>query len=119
MSEDHEHTHETLHLQVKRAVQLAFGRVPDKTEWERLKQYVLKMRVYHAKNKPDPVTYPINVKRSLVEELTGKPFEYEELLPVFENYQPDKKPADVGPNTRALADLCLLLFNANEYIYVY
>ena len=54
-----------------------------------------------------------------MEELTGQPFEYEEILPVFENYQPDKKPADVDPDTRALADLCLLLFNANEYLYVY
>jgi mono/diheme cytochrome c family protein len=110
---------DTLHLQVKRAVQLAYGRVPDKTEWERLKQYVLKMRAYHAKHKPEPVKYPKSITRSLVEELTGQPFEYEEILPVFENYQPDKKPADVGPDTRALADLCLLLFNANEYLYVY
>ena len=35
---------DTLNLQVKRAVQLAFGRVPDKVEWERLKQYVTKMQ---------------------------------------------------------------------------
>jgi hypothetical protein len=25
----------------------------------------------------------------------------------------------VSANTRALADLCLLLFNSNEFIYVY
>jgi len=39
-------------------------------------------------------------------------------LPVFEDYQADVKPHDVGPLTRALADLCLLLFNSNEFIYV-
>ena len=110
---------DTLHLQVKRAVQLAFGRVPDKVEWERLKQYVLKMRAYHAKHQPKPLKYPTRIRRSLVEELTGQPFEYEEILPVFENYVPDKKPADVSANTRALADLCLLLFNSNEFIYIY
>ena len=110
---------DTLHLQVKRAVQLAYGRVPDKVEWERLKQYLTKMKAYHANHQPKPVTYPTKVRRSLVEEFTGKPFDYEEILPVFENYVPDKKPADVDPNTRALADLCLLLLNANEYIYVY
>ncbi len=110
---------DTLHLQVKRAVQLAYGRVPDKVEWERLKQYVTKMQEYHAKHDPKPVTYPTKVRRSLVEEFTGKPFDYEEILPVFENYLPDKKPADVEPSTRALADLCLILLNANEYIYVY
>jgi len=110
---------DTLHLQVKRVVQLAFGRVPDKVEWERLKQYVTKMRAYHTKHQPEKVIYPTSIMRSLVEEFTGQPFEYEEILPVFEDYVPDKKPADVNANTRALADLCLLLFNSNEFIYVY
>jgi len=110
---------DTLHLQVKRAVQLAFGRVPDKVEWERLKQYVTRMRAYHARHQPEKVVYPTSITRSLVEEFTGQPFDYEEILPVYENYLPDRKPADVGVNTRALADLCLLLFNSNEFIYVY
>ena len=110
---------DTPHLQVKRAVQLAFGRVPDKTEWERLEQYVFKMRAYHVKYQPEPVKYPTRITRALVEELTGQPFEYEEILPAFKNYVSDKKPSDVNSNTRALADLCLLLFNSNEFIYVY
>ena len=93
--------------------------MPDKVEWERLKQYVTKMQGYHAEHQPKKVNYPKSITRSLVEELTGQPFEYEEILPVFENYVPDKKPADVNANTRALADLCLLLFNSNEFIYVY
>ena len=45
-------------------------------------------------------------------------FEYQEILPVFENYIADKKAADVSAETRALADVCLLLLNANELIYV-
>ena len=110
---------DTLHLQVKRAVQLAYGRVPDKVEWERLKQYVNKMRAYHAKHEPSDVKYPTSITRSLVEELTGQPFEYEEILPVFEDYVRDLKPADVSAKTRALADLCLLLFNSNEFMYIY
>ena len=110
---------DTLHLQVKRAVQLAYGRVPDKVEWERLKQHVTKMRAYHAKHEPSAVEYPTAITRSLVEELTGQPFEYEEILPVFEDYVRDRKPTDVSARTRALADLCLLLFNSNEFMYVY
>ena len=110
---------DTLHLQVKRAVQLAFGRVPSKAEWERLKNYTLKMQGYHAKHHPLKITYPKSIVRSLVEEFTGQPFQYKEILPVFENYVPDKRPFDVPPKTRALADLCLLLFNSNEFIYVY
>ena len=110
---------DTLHLQVKRAVQLAYGRVPDKVEWERLKQHVTKMRAYHAKHEPSAVEYPTAITRSLVEELTGQPFEYKEILPVFEDYVRDRKPADVSARTRALADLCLLLFNSNEFMYIY
>ena len=114
-----ENEFDTLHLQVKRAVQLAFGRVPDKVEWERLKQYVTKMRAYHVRHEPEKIVYPTSITRSLVEEFTGQPFKYEEILPVFEDYVADKKPADVSINTRALADLCLLLFNSNEFLYIY
>ena len=110
---------DTLHMQVKRVVQLAFGRVPDKVEWKRLEQYVIRMQGYHARHQPEKVEYPKSITRSLVEELTGQPFEYEEILPVFEGYVPDKKPGDVNGSTRALADLCLLLFNSNEFIYIY
>ena len=53
------------------------------------------------------------------EEFSGKPFEYKEILPVFENYLSDKKASDVSAETRALADLCLMLFNSNEFMYVY
>ena len=82
-------------------------------------KYIRAMREYHRGIRPQPVEYPTSVTRSLVEELSGRPFEYEEILPVFEQYVPDKKPADVSPETRALADFCMLLFNANEFMYVY
>ena len=80
-----------LHMQVKRVVQLAFGRVPEKKEWDRLEKYVRKMRGYHLENKPQKPTYPTSITRSLVEEATGLPFEYEEILPAFEDYHADKK----------------------------
>ena len=108
-----------IHLQVKRAVQLAYGRIPNPEEWERLKKYLIKMETYHHSSKPEPCKYPTSITRSLVEENTGDTFEYEEILPVFEDYQRDKKAHELAPETRALSDLCLVLFNSNEYIYVY
>jgi hypothetical protein len=54
-----------------------------------------------------------------VEELSGQIFKYEEILPNFEDYQPDLKASDVDAETRALADVCLLLFNTNEFSYIY
>ena len=104
--------------QVNRAFRLILGRTPTVTEAERLSGYVTTMRVYHRETKPKAVTYPTRITRSLVEEFSGKEFEYEEILPVFETYVPDVKAADVSAETRALADLCLLLLNSHEFIFL-
>ena len=104
--------------QVSRAFQLAFGREPSLVESERLGRFLPAMREYHANAPPQPVRYPTTITRSLVEEFTGKTFEYEEILPAFENYIADKKASDVSSDIRALADLCLLLFNSHEFLYL-
>lgn len=105
--------------QIRRAFQLALAREPNADEINRLEAYFVEMRNYHTDNEPKSVPYPTKVKRSLVEELSGEPFEYYEWLPVYENYTPDAKPWTVDASTRALADVCLLLFNSNEFVYVY
>ncbi len=109
----------TIEQQVSRAFALALNRAPSDAELQRMSAYVLKMQDYHRGVKVEPVKYPTKVTRSLVEEFSGKIFEYEEILPVFENYVPDKKPSDASSETRALADLCLALFNTHEFAYLY
>ncbi len=108
-----------LDAQVRRAFELALGRLPSQAEEERMTGYVTRMQSYHRGVEPEPVSYPTRITRSLVEEFSGRPFEYDEILPVFEDYVPDHKASDVGPDTRALADLGLLLFNSHEYLYLY
>ena len=105
--------------QVRRAVRLAYGRKASEKEMTALHQYLVEMQKYHQKHKPTRTEYPKEVTRSLVEEFTGQPFEFIEKLNVFENYVPDAKPWTVDSNTRALADVCLVLFNSNEFVYVY
>ncbi len=105
--------------QISRAFQLAYGRDPRTDEQQRLQQYLAEMRDYHTSNPPKPMDYPRTVTRSLVEEFSGKPFEYTEWLPIYEDYLPDAKPWTVDASTRALADICLLIFNSNEFVYVY
>ncbi|MEO1526182.1 MAG: PSD1 and planctomycete cytochrome C domain-containing protein [Planctomycetota bacterium] len=104
---------------IRRAVQLAYGRMPSPDEQQSLHEYLNEMREYHAENKPEPIEYPTQVTRSLVEEFTGEPFEFIEKLNVYEDYVPDAKPWSVDADTRALADVCLLLLNSNEFVYVY
>ena len=110
---------DTLEKQIARIYHIAFSRQPTDEERSRLLAYVEEMQNYHTKTPAPKTEYPTKITRSLVEEFSGSPFEYEEILPVFENYTPDKKAADVSPETRALADVCLLIFNSNEFIYVY
>ena len=55
--------------------------------------------------------------RRMVEEMTGEEFDWQETLDRMHGYQRDLKPWDVGPATRALADVCLVLLNSNEFLY--
>ncbi|MBC8353679.1 MAG: PSD1 domain-containing protein [Planctomycetes bacterium] len=105
--------------QIRRAVQLAYGRVPTAKEQESLEGYLSEMLKYHQEIKPASVEYPKEVTRSLVEEFTGEPFEFIEKLNVYNDYVSDAKPWTVDAKTRALADVCLLLINSNEFMYVY
>ena len=104
---------------IRRAVQLAYGRVPTATEQKNLHAYLIEMQAYQKEHEPEAVEYPTQVVRSLVEEFTGEPFEFIEKLNVYENYIPDAKPWTVDADARALADVCLLLLNSNEFLYVY
>lgn len=105
--------------QLARAFELALGRAPSPEEAARLSRYLGRMTAHHQTHEPEPETYPTRVTRSLVEEFTGQPFEYEEILNRFEDYVPDVKAWQVESETRALADVCLLLFNSNEFAHVY
>ena len=84
-----------------------------------MRQHYHEMVKYHRGVKPERVTYPTEIRRSLVEEFSGDPFEYQESLNNYKDYVHDKTAAEVSPETRALADICLNLLNTNEFIYVY
>ena len=62
---------------------------------------------------------PREVVREAVEENTGEKFKFSEPLEVAVDFVPDLQPADASPETRALAEVCLVLFNTNEFAYVY
>lgn len=104
---------------IERAYEVAFARPPESDMTAKFAEYVARMEAHHRSSTPRAVSYPTRITRSLVEEFTGAPFEYEEWLPIYEDYRPDTQAWEVGPTTRALADFCLLLFNSNEFAYVY
>jgi len=62
---------------------------------------------------------PLTVRREAVEENTGEKFSFDEKLHAYADFVPDLQPGDCDARTRAFADVCLALLNANEFVYVY
>jgi len=60
----------------------------------------------------------MEILREAVEENTGDRFTYTETLYSNAEFVPDLQPNDVDRHTRALADVCLAIFNSNEFAYV-
>jgi uncharacterized protein DUF1553 len=103
---------------IERAFLLAFGRTPDEKERALARRHLAAQTEFHrltpapAKPQRRPIVHQIT------SELTGATFSFlqqEDPSPFEENLHQ----ADVSPETRALADLTLVLINANEFVYVY
>ncbi|MEM9832901.1 MAG: PSD1 and planctomycete cytochrome C domain-containing protein [Bacteroidota bacterium] len=105
--------------QIERAMELAWNRPAEAKEVRASADFVAKMVEYHQENNPIDPEYPVKIERTMFEEMTGEEFSYTERLDVYENYVADLAPSEVSAETRALADLCRVLFNANEFVYVY
>jgi hypothetical protein len=103
--------------QINLAFRHCHGRSATARELARCREHVQRMIKHHEAHAPRPVELPTLVKRRMVEEMTGEEFEWEEELDL-EGYQRDLQPWDVKAATRALADLCLVLFNSNEFLHV-
>ncbi len=97
----------------------AYGRKPDKGETTLCLDHWKKMEKRHEGLTLEPKQFPREVERSAVEEMTGAPFSFKEILFGFDDYIADPTLADVDIETRALSDLCLVVFNSNEFLYVY
>lgn len=110
---------DTLQAQIERAFRLAFGRRPSEAEIKRSAEHVKELTAWHREHEPPETEPPQTIVRTMVEEMTGLTFRWEEQLDIYQNYVPDRQPSQVDARTRALADFCLVLLNSNEFVYVY
>lgn len=104
---------------IARVFALAYGRQPTADEKTACEAHWQQMQAKQARltfSKPKP---PLEVRREAVEENTGEKFSFREKLPGYADFVPDLQPADCDAQTRALADLCLVLLNSNEFAYLY
>jgi len=67
---------------------------------------------------PQAKELPREVKREAVEENTGEKFTFIERLYAYDDFVPDLRLEETTAEARALADVCLVLFNTNEFAYV-
>ena len=104
---------------VRRAFELALGRPATASEVKDGLAHWSKMEARHQQLTFPKAAYPREVVREAVEENTGERFRFREPLEVYGDFVPDLKPADASPSLRGLAELCLVLFNCNEFAYVY
>jgi len=104
--------------QVERAFRLAFSRAPDAAERSKSLDYLDRMTAHHRAHPAAPPAPRRPVVRTMITEQAGRPVEVaedEDPAP----YQPNLHPSQVGPETRALADLALVLINTNEFVFIY
>jgi hypothetical protein len=100
------------------AMRWLYGRPATPEELARCRTFLTQAAALEAASPPQPRSLPRSVRRGMVEELTGEMVYWDEDLSVLAAYQPDLTPADVDAPTRAWADLCLVLMNSNEFLYV-
>lgn len=104
--------------QIQLAFERAYGRIPSEEEVKTCQNHLKEMKLHHQKHAPVKITNPHFIIREMVEEMTGISFQWREELDLYQNYTSDLQMSDVSPDIRSLADLCLILMNSNEFLYV-
>jgi mono/diheme cytochrome c family protein len=101
------------------AFRRAVGRPPTAVEANACRAHWRAMTDRHRTNPPPAEPAPLKtLSRTAVEENTGEKFTITEPLEAAADFVPDLRPADVTPEVRGLADVCLVLFNSNEFAYL-
>ncbi|MGV3724346.1 MAG: DUF1553 domain-containing protein, partial [Actinomycetota bacterium] len=105
--------------QVRLAFRTALQRIPTASEQRASRLQLDAMLRHHRANPPAPPQPPARLTRKAVVEQTGETVEIEEEGAGREGYEPNLHPSQVDAETRALAELCLVLLNTSEFAYVY
>ena len=104
---------------LNRCFQRALGRSPSEQEIELCLRHWLQMQNMQRSRVLTAKSLPLEVRRDAVEENTGERFTYVEKLYSNSEFVPDLQPHQCDVRTRALADVCLVLLNSNEFMYIY
>lgn len=104
---------------IQRIATLAYSRKLSSSELDSAFNHWQRMIKEQKSVTPVRMTYATTVLREAIEENSGEKFTFTENMPAYRDFIPDLQPADVDAETRALAELCLVILNSNEFVYVY
>ena len=104
---------------IQRCFELVLARTPNNEERLFCLAHLREIEMTLSDVAPAAPIPPLEIRRDAVEENTGESFSFSEKLYAHAEFVPDLQPADVDTHTRALADVCLVLLNSNEFVYVY
>jgi hypothetical protein len=108
---------QTLDQQIARAFRWAFQREPSANEIKLARQHVAAMTAHHQRLRPAPPPALKPVELFVNSEFTGQTIRFVEPTD-FTGYERNLHASEVSATTRALAELCLTLLNANEFAFV-
>ena len=103
---------------IQRAFELSLGRSPTGEEVMVCINRWKDATKSENEKKPSKPSYPRKIKRTVMAEKTGEPYDFWEFLPVFDSYRGDLQRSETDARTRGLAHVCLVLFNSNEFLYI-
>jgi len=104
---------------IRRVFALVLGREANSEEVANCLRHWREMVLLQERAVFPNIEPPLTVLREAVEENTGEKFSFDEKLHAYADFIPDLQPGDCDARTRALGDVCLALFNSNEFAYVY
>jgi hypothetical protein len=107
-----------LRKQIELAFRLTYQRLPSANESAKALAHVQAMTKHHSVVKPPQLAPLKPVEQSVNSEFSGLTIRIVEDTD-FTNYERNLHPSQVSAQTRALAELCLVLLNANEFVYLY
>lgn len=103
---------------IHRLFQLALARSPSPAESQACLDHWHTSTTREQDKIYEPIALPAEITRTVMAEKTGEPYDFIEIMPAYKNYTPDTQPSEVTPRTRGLAQVCLVLFNLNEFAYL-
>jgi hypothetical protein len=112
------HAAQTLDQQITLAFRLALQRAPSANELKLARQHVAALTAHHQRLTPAPPPALKPVELFINSEFTGQTIRFVEPTD-FTGYERNLHASEVKATTRALAELCLTLLNANEFVFVY